>query len=134
MPKPDGLTPVSVAVLDWRASETTRFAAAFRLQNQPSVAQGGALFREMKYAVEAQHDFGTAFYARGDAEYVERRYDSGRDELELTLRPALGYQLNSGAWFDSVRFELFYQFRQRWNSDGPGYDRSQAGLQLTVFF
>ena len=134
IPKPDGITPVSVAVLDWRASDSTRVAAAFRIQNQPSVAQGGALFREMKFAGEAQHDFGTAFYARSEVEYVERRYDSGRDETELTLRPALGYQLSAGAWFDSVKCELFYQFRQRWNSDGPGYDRNQAGLQLTVFF
>ena len=134
IPKPDQTTPVSVAVLDWRASETTRVAAAFRIENQPSVSQGGALFREMKTALEAEHDFGGRFYARGEVEYVERRYDSGRDEEQLTLRPALGYHLSPGAVFDSMKLEFFYQFRQHWNSDTPGYDRSQGGLQLTVFF
>ena len=134
-PKPDSIAPVAVTVLEWRASEKTRVAAAFRVERQPSVEQGGALFRETKLGIEAQHDIAASFYARGELEFARRAYDSGRLETELTLRPAMGYQLTSGAIFDSAKLEVFYQFRHHWNQGvGGDYVRNQAGLQLTVFF
>lgn len=135
LPKADHVSPVAVAVLDWRATERTRVAAAFRVQNQPSVEQSGSLFRETKFAFEAQHDISASFYARAELEYARRAYDTGRLETEVTVRPAVGYQLVSGAAFDSVKLEVFYQFRRHWHSGAGGdYDRNQAGVQLTAFF
>ena len=135
VPKAGSITPVAVAVLEWRATERTRVAAAFRVENQPSVEQGGALFRETKLGIEAQHDLAASFYARAELEYTRRAYDSGRLETNLTLRPAVGYQLVSGAALDSVKLEVFYQFRHHWNHGAGGdYDRNQGGVQLTVFF
>lgn len=134
-PKAGSITPVAVAVLEWRATERTRVAAAFRVENQPSVEQGGALFRETKLGIEAQHDIAASFYARAELEYVRRAYDSGRLETDLTLRPAVGYQLVSGAALDSAKLEFFYQFRQHWNHGAGGeHHRNQGGVQLTVFF
>jgi hypothetical protein len=135
VPKDSIVSGVALAALDWRPDERTRVSAAFRVQNQPSTVQNGALFRETRYAIEAQHDIGTHFYISGDAEHVGRHYDTGRDESELTLRPAIGYQLVSGALLDSVKMELFYQLRRHWNHGAGGdYTRNQAGMQMTVFF
>ena len=135
VPKVGSVTPVAVAVLDWRASEKTRVTAAFRVQNQPSVTQSGALYRETKFALEAQHDIAANFYARAELEYARRSYDTGRLQTELTLRPAVGYQLASGAVLDSAKLEFFYQLRRHWNHGAGGdYDRNQCGVQLTVFF
>lgn len=135
VPKAAVVSAVAVAVLEWRPDERTRVAAAYRVQNLPSVVQGGALFRETKWALEAQRDLGVSFYASAEAAHTGRRYDTGRDETELTLRPAVGYHLVAGAMLDSVKIELFYQFRHHWNHGAGGdYSRNQAGVQMTVYF
>ena len=135
VPKAEFVSAVGVAVLEWQPDERTRVAAAFRVQNVPSNVQGGALVRETKWALEAQRELGANFYASAETDWAGRRYDSGGDQSELTLRPAVGYQIISGAMLDSVKIELFYQLRLHWNHGAGGdFTRNQAGVQMTVFF
>ena len=135
IPRPEKISVVTGTTLEWRPTETTRAAASLSIRNQPSVTQNGSLFRETRYAAEAEHDIGYSYYARGEIECVERAYDTGGRETELTLRPAVGYRIRSGAILDGVKLEVFYQFRQHWNhTTGGGYTRNQGGVQLAVFF
>ena len=135
VPKAEFVSAVGAAVLEWQPDERTRVGAAFRVQNVPSNVQDGALVRETKWALEAQRDLGPSFYASAAADWAGRVYDAGGDQSELTLRPAVGYHLASGAMLDSMKIELFYQLRRHWNHGAGGdYTRNQAGVQMTVFF
>lgn len=131
---PEKVSVVGTATLEWRPTEKTRVAASFETRNEPTASQSGSLFRRTRYGIEAEQDLGYSYYARCEVECVQRDYDTGREESEITLRPAVGYRILTGAVFDRVRLELFYQYRRHWTRGADGYDRNQCGIQLTAFF
>ncbi len=133
-PKPDKISVVSSAAIEWRPSEQARLTATFANYNQPSVTQGGSLFRETRYGLDGSQDIGRSCYLRCEMEYRERAYDTMRYESEVNIRPAIGYRIVSSPLVDSARIEVFYQFRRHWNRSAAGYDRNQFGVQLTTLF
>lgn len=135
LPKDDRVSPIGVATISWLPDERTRLNLGFRVRNQPSVIEQGALFQEVRFGIDGEHSFGENFYARGEVEVVNRNYDTGRDEREVTLRPAVGWRTVSSRAFDSMNVELFYQYRhRRANSPELKYERNQVGIQTTVYF
>ena len=135
LPKPDRVSPVVAAILNYAPDPVTRINLGLRVHNEPSVSQTGALFQEVRLGVDARRDLGWNLYARAEIALSWRSYDTKLEQCETTLRPAIGYHTDRGRIFDSVNIELFYQYRRlRSNAIDADYDRNIFGIETTIFF
>ena len=133
--KPERVSPVVTAVLNYLPDPATRINLGLRVHNEPSISLTGALMQEVRVGMDVRRDFGSKFYARGEAAAIRRDYDTGVEQRETVVRPAIGYHTELGRIFDSLNVELFYQYRRiHSNARDASYDRSIFGIETTVFF
>jgi hypothetical protein len=133
--KPDRISPIVTATLNWQASDSTRVNAGFRVRNQPSVVLAGGLFQEIRLGADVTHDLAYNLYIRGEAEVIRRNYDNGLSQIEWTLRPALGYRTKQSKVLDSLTVELYYEFRgHHANLGNSDFQRNMFGVQTTAYF
>ena len=135
VPKPARVTPVASVIVHWAPNDSTQINAGFLVRNQPSVSQLGATFREIRFGTDAKYQVGRNWYLRGEAVLTQRDYDSGTSELETNVRPAFGFHTDGSRLFDSLNFEIYYQF-QRLDSNQRGIDRDRniVGIESTLYF
>lgn len=134
-PRNNLITPVALATLRWDPNDRTSVDLSFRVRNEPSIVETGTLFQEVSFGLDVRHDLAYNLYVRGETQIIRREYESGNRELQWTVRPALGYRTASSSIFDSVNFELFYEYRYLYgDSDDFSYERNQVGIQATVYF
>ncbi len=134
-PKSSRVSAVTTTILNWLPDERTRVNLGFRVRNQPSVSLRGTTFQEIRVGADASHELPSRLYLRGEATVSDRKYDSGDEESEITLRPAFGYHTDHGRLFDNLNVEFYYQFR-RLNSNRTGADQSRNlfGIETTLIF
>ncbi len=134
-PKGTQFSPVAAAAVQWLATEQTRVSARFRVGNEPSIVENGALFQDIRFGTEVQHDLSTHWYVAGEFQLIGRDYDTGRRETEPATRLTLGFRENPDPSANHLHVELYLHWRQRQRHDEPETaDRTQVGLQVTKYF
>ena len=135
VPKPARVTPVASLIVNWSPNDSTQINAGFLVRNQPSVSKLGATFREIRFGTDAKYQVGRNWYLRGEVVLTQRDYDTGTSELETDVRPAFGFHTDRSRLFDSVNFEIYYQFRRvDSNQRGSDRDRNIVGIESTLYF
>ena len=133
--KPNRVSPVTNTVLNWQIDEQTRVNFGIRVQNQPSLNENGALFQDIRIAVDVRRDFGWNLYFRGELSLDHRNYDSELTQMDVVFRPALGYHTDVSRLLDSMNIEVYYQYQQRYsNQPNSNFGRNVFGLQSTIYF
>lgn len=134
-PRDTHISPVAAAALQWQAAEKTRVNTRFRVGNEPSIVEQGALFQEIRASTEIVHDFSAHWYSSSEIQFTGRDYDTGRRETEPGVRLAVGFREGPDKMFSHVNVELYYQWRGRMRSDiSQDADRTHIGLQVTKYF
>ena len=134
-PKPARVSPVATAIVHWSPGDRTQINTGFLVRNQPSVSLRGATFQEMRFGMDARQRIAENFYIRGEAAIIHRAYDTGVRELEMIVRPAVGFHTQTGRLFDSLNVEIYYQFdRVDSNRSGSDHDRNIFGIESTIYF
>ena len=135
VPKPALVTPVASMTVNWSPSDRAQLNTGFLVRNQPSVSQRGATFQEIRFGMDARQQMGRHYYIKGEAAVIRRNYDSGTRELEIDVRPALGYRSDVSRRFDILNIEIYYQFRRvDSNQRGADRDRNLFGIESTLLF
>lgn len=128
-------SPVAAAAVQWLATEQTRVSARFRVGNEPSIVEHGALFQDVRFGTEVLHDLSTHWYVAGEVQLISRDYDTGRREIEPATRLTLGFRENPEPGANHLNVEFYLHWRQRERRDEPETaDRTQVGLQVTKYF
>lgn len=135
IPMPTRVTPVASWIMNWSPNDSTQINAGFLVRNQPSVSKLGATFREIRLGTDAKYQVGRNWYLRGEIVLTQRDYDTGTSELETDVRPAFGFHTDRTRLFDSLNFEIYYQFRRvDSNQRGADRDRNIIGIESTLYF
>ncbi len=134
-PKPARVSPVATAILNWSPNENSQVSTGLLVRNQPSVSRRGATYQEVRIGMDARRRITDNLYIRGEASLTRRAYDTGVRETEAVVRPAFGFHARESRLFDSVNFEIYYQFK-RLDSNGASSDRDRNifGIESTFYF
>ena len=134
-PKPDHLSFITTSVLNWRPDERTGVNFGVRVQNQPSISQNGTLYQEVRVAADFRHEVFWNLYLRAELSSSHRNYDSGLTQMDIVLRPSVGYHTEVSRLFDSLNIEVYYQYQQSYSNQlNSNFDRNVFGIQSTIYF